>query len=55
MTGFEWPDVHAALDKVAEETRELREAAVSGDAEAIGDELGGPAVCCREGCALCGR
>lgn len=39
-TGFEWPDVHAALDKVDEETRELRAAVASGDAEAIGDELG---------------
>ena len=39
-TGFEWPDVHAALDKVDEEARELRAAVVSGDAEAIGDELG---------------
>lgn len=39
-TGFEWPNVHAALDKVDEETRELRAAVVSGDAEAIGDELG---------------
>lgn len=39
-TGFEWPDVYAALDKVNEETRELRAAVVSGDAEAIGDELG---------------
>lgn len=38
--GFEWPDVHAALDKVDEETRELRAAVVSGDTEAIGDELG---------------
>lgn len=39
-TGFEWPDVHAALDKVDEETRELRAAVASGDKEAIGDELG---------------
>ncbi len=39
-TGFEWPDVHAALDKVDEETRELRAAVASGDTEAIGDELG---------------
>lgn len=39
-TGFEWPDVHAALDKVDEETRELRAAVASGDMEAIGDELG---------------
>ena len=40
MTGFEWPDMAAALDKVAEETQELREAAVSGDAEAVAEELG---------------
>lgn len=39
-TGFEWPDVRAALDKVDEETRELRAAVASGDTEAIGDELG---------------
>ena len=39
-TGFEWPDVHAALDKVDEETRELRAAVASGDTEANGDELG---------------
>lgn len=39
-TGFEWPDVHAVLDKVDEETRELRAAVASGDTEAIGDELG---------------
>lgn len=39
-TGFEWPDVYAALDKVDEETRELRAAVASGDKEAIGDELG---------------
>lgn len=39
-TGFEWPDVHAALDKVDEETRELRAAVTSGDTEAIGEELG---------------
>ena len=38
--GFEWPDVHAALDKVDEETRELRAAVASSDTEAIGDELG---------------
>ena len=39
-TGFEWPDVHAALDKVDEEARELRAAVASGDTESIGDELG---------------
>ena len=39
-TGFEWPDVHAALDKVDEEARELRAAVASGDTEAISDELG---------------
>ena len=31
-TGFEWPDADAALDKVAEETQELREAVASGEA-----------------------
>ena len=39
-TGFEWPDVHAALDKVDEEARELRAAVATGNMEAIGDELG---------------
>lgn len=39
-TGFEWPDVYAALDKVDEEMRELRAAVASGDTAAIGDELG---------------
>ena len=39
-TGFEWPDADAALDKVAEETRELREAVASGDADAVTEELG---------------
>lgn len=39
-TGFEWPDVYAALDKVDEEACELRAAVASGDTEAIGDELG---------------
>ena len=39
-TGFEWPDVHAALDKVDEEARELRAAVATGNTEAIGDELG---------------
>lgn len=39
-TGFEWPDVHAALDKLDEEACELRAAVATGDTEAIGDELG---------------
>ena len=39
-TGFEWPDMAAALDKVTEETQELREAAVSGDVDAVTEELG---------------
>lgn len=39
-TGFEWPDVYAALDKVDEEARELRAAVATGNTEAIGDELG---------------
>ncbi len=39
-TGFEWPDADAALDKVAEETQELREAVASGDADVVTEELG---------------
>ena len=39
-TGFEWPDTDAALDKVEEETQELREAVASGDADAVTEELG---------------
>ena len=39
-TGFEWPDVYAALDKVEEETRELREAVASSNADAVAEELG---------------
>ena len=39
-TGFEWPDADAALDKVEEETQELREAVASGDADAVTEELG---------------
>ncbi len=38
--GFEWPDVGSALDKVAEELEELREAAASRDARALHEELG---------------
>lgn len=39
-TGFEWPDTDAALDKVEEETRELREAVASCNADAVVEELG---------------
>ena len=39
-TGFEWPDTDAALDKVEEETRELREAMASSNADAVAEELG---------------
>lgn len=39
-TGFEWPDTDAALDKVEEETRELREAVASSNAGAVAEELG---------------
>lgn len=38
--GFEWPDTDAALDKVEEETRELREAVASCNADAMAEELG---------------
>lgn len=39
-TGFEWPDTDAALDKVEEEARELREAVASCNADAVVEELG---------------
>ena len=39
-TGFEWPDTDAALDKVEEETRELREAVASSNADVVAEELG---------------
>jgi tetrapyrrole methylase family protein / MazG family protein len=38
--GFDWPAAEPVWDKLAEETRELREAAASGDARSIEDELG---------------
>jgi tetrapyrrole methylase family protein/MazG family protein len=39
-TGFDWPDVSGALPKIAEEAAELVEAAQSGNALAVADELG---------------
>jgi tetrapyrrole methylase family protein/MazG family protein len=38
--GFDWPDVHGALPKIAEEASELTEAAGRGDGEATAEELG---------------
>ncbi|MFM2078589.1 MAG: hypothetical protein RJA49_2479 [Actinomycetota bacterium] len=38
--GFDWPDVDGALPKIAEEAGELRDAAASGDAEHVREELG---------------
>jgi tetrapyrrole methylase family protein/MazG family protein len=38
--GFDWPVTEPVWDKLAEETRELREAAASGDVRRIEDELG---------------
>nr|WP_278275355.1 nucleoside triphosphate pyrophosphohydrolase [Anaeromassilibacillus senegalensis] len=38
--GFDWPDVSGALDKVAEETTELREAIQDGAQESCTEELG---------------
>ena len=38
--GFDWPDVSGALDKVEEETAELREAIRSGGRDACTEELG---------------
>ncbi|MEO1330589.1 MAG: nucleoside triphosphate pyrophosphohydrolase [Pseudomonadota bacterium] len=38
--GFDWPETESVIEKIAEETRELTEAAQSGEADAIEDEFG---------------
>ena len=38
--GFDWPDIQGALDKIPEETAELKEALASGDQEAVSEEMG---------------
>ena len=38
--GFDWPDVHGALPKIAEEANELIVAAAADDPRAVADELG---------------
>jgi tetrapyrrole methylase family protein / MazG family protein len=38
--GFDWPDVHGALPKIAEETAELLAAAEDDNEDAVRDELG---------------
>jgi tetrapyrrole methylase family protein / MazG family protein len=38
--GFDWPDVHGALPKIAEEAGELMVAVAAADAEAVADEMG---------------
>ena len=39
-TGFDWPDAASVIDKIAEETAEVREAAISGDGKHLDEELG---------------
>ncbi len=38
--GFDWPDVHGALPKIAEEAAELAAASAGGDQGQVADELG---------------
>ena len=38
--GFDWPDLDGVMDKIIEEAQEVKEAAASGDADAIEDEMG---------------
>lgn len=38
--GFDWPNAEAVLDKLDEETREVRAAMASGDRDAVEDEIG---------------
>lgn len=40
QVGFDWPDVASVLDKLAEETEELRDALARGDRDAQQEELG---------------
>ena len=44
-SGFEWPDLEAVLEKLAEETSELREAVSSGDQKHVEDEIGDMLFC----------
>jgi len=39
-TGFDWPDIKGVLEKLDEETEELKEACSTGDREKIEEELG---------------
>lgn len=39
-SGFDWPDVNGALDKLEEEIAELRQAVASGQGDAVAEELG---------------
>jgi len=38
--GFDWPNLDGVMDKIIEEAQEVKEAAASGDADAIEDEMG---------------
>lgn len=38
--GFDWPNLDGVMDKIIEEAQEVREAADSGDIDAIEDEMG---------------
>lgn len=38
--GFDWPDVDGVIDKIAEEAREVSEAAAAGNQNEIEDEIG---------------
>lgn len=38
--GFDWPDINGALEKIPEETAELKEAIAEGNTDHIADELG---------------
>lgn len=49
--GFDWPDIQGALSKLDEEVGELHQAVQDG--ANVAEELGGRAVCRREGRPLC--
>lgn len=52
--GFDWPDVHDALDKIEEETRELREGIDAGDRDNMIEEVGDLIFAAVDAARMCG-
>ena len=52
--GFDWPDVHDALDKIEEEARELREGIDAGDRDNMIEEVGDLIFAAVDAARMCG-